>query len=223
MTAGPAERLGAVMPKRTRLVVALICLAGLVAVATAAPDRSLTAAGTIARLQSSARTLTVTLADGSEAMFPLERRHQDQRRARPGREGDDPLRRGRGRQEPRPADQRLARLEPGPRFARIPLAARESRGEEDEAHGDVHHRGTVHRHQGHRLRRRVSGRLHPPPQGRGRLRDGRDALHRPRRLHPVRQLRAGLPGDGDLHGRDHPRQVEALPAGERGLVQENPK
>ena len=28
------------------------------------------------------------------------------------------------------------------------------------------------------------------------------------------------PGDRDLHGRDDPRQVEALPAGQRGLVQE---
>ena len=61
--------------------------------------------------------------------------------------------------------------------------------------------------------------IHPRKDEEG-LRDGRDALHRPGRLHPVRQLRAGLPGDGHLHGRDHPRQVEALPAGQRGLVQE---
>lgn len=57
------------MTKRSRLVIALFCLAGLVAVASAAPDRSLNAAGTIAKLQSSERTLTVTLADGSEARF----------------------------------------------------------------------------------------------------------------------------------------------------------
>jgi hypothetical protein len=58
-----------VTSKRNSLVVALVCLAGLVAVASAAPDRALTAAGTVAKLQSAERTLTVTLADGSEARF----------------------------------------------------------------------------------------------------------------------------------------------------------
>ena len=56
------------MKKRT-LLAALICLAGLAAAASAAPDRALSAAGTITKLQSSERTLTVTLADGSEARF----------------------------------------------------------------------------------------------------------------------------------------------------------
>jgi|SRR5450432_911691 len=57
------------MMTRRSLFVALIGLAGLVAVASAAPDRSLSAAGTVVKLQSSERTLTVTLADGSEARF----------------------------------------------------------------------------------------------------------------------------------------------------------
>jgi ABC-type glycerol-3-phosphate transport system substrate-binding protein len=56
------------MTKRA-LVIALICLAGLAAAASAAPDRALAAAGTITTLQSSERALTVTLADGSQARF----------------------------------------------------------------------------------------------------------------------------------------------------------
>ena len=52
--------------KRISLVAVLLCLASLVA---AAPDRALTAAGTVAKLQSSERTLTVTLPDGGEARF----------------------------------------------------------------------------------------------------------------------------------------------------------
>ena len=55
--------------KRISLVAVLLCLASLVAAAPAAPDRALTAAGTIAKLQSSERTLTVTLPDGGEARF----------------------------------------------------------------------------------------------------------------------------------------------------------
>ncbi len=55
--------------RKRALVVALICVAGLAAAAPAAPDRALNAAGTITKLQSSERTLIVTLADGSEARF----------------------------------------------------------------------------------------------------------------------------------------------------------
>ncbi len=55
--------------KRISLVVALLCVAGLVAAGPAAADRSLTATGTVAKLQSSERTLTVTLPDGGEALF----------------------------------------------------------------------------------------------------------------------------------------------------------
>ena len=55
--------------KRISLVAVLLCLAGLVAAAPAAPDRALTAAGTISKLQSADRTLTVTLPDGGEARF----------------------------------------------------------------------------------------------------------------------------------------------------------
>ena len=74
MTAGAVETFGGNesdgMMTRRSLVVALIWLAGLVAAASAAPvDRTLSAAGTIAKLQSSERTLTVALADGSEARF----------------------------------------------------------------------------------------------------------------------------------------------------------
>jgi len=54
---------------RTPLIVVLFCLASTVALSARAPDRSLAATGTIAKLQSSERTLTVTLADGSEARF----------------------------------------------------------------------------------------------------------------------------------------------------------
>ncbi len=54
---------------RKPLMVVLLCLAGAVALSARAPDRSLAATGTIAKLQSSERTLTVTLADGSEARF----------------------------------------------------------------------------------------------------------------------------------------------------------
>ena len=57
------------MTKRHCLVIALICFAGLATVASAAPDRSLTASGTVAKLQSSERMLTLTLPDGSEARF----------------------------------------------------------------------------------------------------------------------------------------------------------
>jgi hypothetical protein len=57
------------MTKRTRLVVALFCLAGLAAAAAAAPDRALGVTGTVAKLTSSERTLTVTLPDGSETRF----------------------------------------------------------------------------------------------------------------------------------------------------------
>ena len=55
--------------KRISLAAALLCLAGLVAAVPAAPERALTAAGTVAKLQSSERTLTVTLPDGGEARF----------------------------------------------------------------------------------------------------------------------------------------------------------
>ena len=55
--------------KRISLVAALLCVAGLLAAVPAAPDRALTAAGTIAKLQSSERALTVTLPDGGEARF----------------------------------------------------------------------------------------------------------------------------------------------------------
>jgi hypothetical protein len=57
------------MMTRTPLMVVLLCLAGTVALSARAPDRALAATGTIAKLQSSERTLMVTLADGSEARF----------------------------------------------------------------------------------------------------------------------------------------------------------
>ena len=56
------------MTRRSMMVV-LFCLAGAIALSAAAADRALTATGTIAKLQSSERTLTVTLVDGSEARF----------------------------------------------------------------------------------------------------------------------------------------------------------
>ena len=56
------------MTRRSMMVV-LFCLAGAAILSAAAADRSLTATGTIAKLQSSERTLLVTLADGSEARF----------------------------------------------------------------------------------------------------------------------------------------------------------
>ena len=52
--------------KRISLAAALLCLAGLLA---AAPDRALTATGTVAKLQSADRALAVTLPDGGEARF----------------------------------------------------------------------------------------------------------------------------------------------------------
>src|SRR5262249_30122374 len=60
----------------------------------------------------------------------------------------------------------------------------------------------------------------PPSQGREGLRGRDPALYRSGRLHPVRELRAGLSGDRDLHRGDDPREVEAVPADQRGLVQE---
>jgi hypothetical protein len=57
------------MMTRKPLMVVLFCLAGAVALSARGPDRSLAATGTIAKLQASERTLTVTLADGSEARF----------------------------------------------------------------------------------------------------------------------------------------------------------
>jgi ferric-dicitrate binding protein FerR (iron transport regulator) len=56
------------MMRRCRTI-ALLCLAIAAALAAASPERSLTVTGTIAKLTSSERTLTVTLADGSEARF----------------------------------------------------------------------------------------------------------------------------------------------------------
>ena len=52
---------------RKPLTIVLLCLA--VAFSAAAADRSLSATGTIAKLQSSEHMLTVTLADASEARF----------------------------------------------------------------------------------------------------------------------------------------------------------
>ena len=80
-----------------------------------------------------------------------------------------------------------------------------------ERHGLYDH-GTLHRHEGQRLRRRVPGGLHPPAQGRSDVRGGRDALHPSRRVHRLRRVRAGVPGGGDLRARRNARQVEALRA-----------
>jgi hypothetical protein len=51
------------------MMVVLFCLAGAAALWAAAADGSLTATGTIAKLNSSERALMVTLEDGSEARF----------------------------------------------------------------------------------------------------------------------------------------------------------
>src|SRR6476469_2543042 len=54
--------------------------------------------------------------------------------------------------------------------------------------------------EGRLVHRGVPGRLHPPQAGRARLRRGRAALHRPRRVHRLRRLRRGVPGRRDLPG-----------------------
>ncbi len=53
---------------RKSLAIALVALA-VAAAAAASPDRALTAAGTITKLQASERTIVVTLADGTETRF----------------------------------------------------------------------------------------------------------------------------------------------------------
>src|SRR6185503_10204214 len=54
--------------------------------------------------------------------------------------------------------------------------------------------------EGRLVHRGVPGRLHPPHAGRARLRRGRAALHRPRRVHRLRRLCRGVPGRRDLPG-----------------------
>ncbi|CAA9491464.1 MAG: Ferredoxin, partial [uncultured Solirubrobacterales bacterium] len=57
----------------------------------------------------------------------------------------------------------------------------------------LRHRRALHRAEGQLVRRGLPGRLHPPDARRARLRLGRDALHRSRRVHRLRRLRRGLP------------------------------
>ena len=61
--------------------------------------------------------------------------------------------------------------------------------------------------QGRLVHRGLPGGLHPPQAGRARLRDGRAALHRPRRMHRLRRLRRGVPGRRDLPGLRYAREV----------------
>src|SRR3954451_19720736 len=58
----------------------------------------------------------------------------------------------------------------------------------------IRHRGAVHRHKGQLVRRGLPCRLHPSDARRAGLRVGRDAVHRPRRVHRLRRLRGGVPG-----------------------------
>jgi hypothetical protein len=53
---------------RKSLAIALVVFA-VAAAAAASPDRSITASGTITKLQAAERTIRVTLADGTEAVF----------------------------------------------------------------------------------------------------------------------------------------------------------
>jgi YD repeat-containing protein len=55
--------------RSTKLAAAFLGFALAAALAAAPPDRAQTAAGTISKIQASERTITVTLADGSEARF----------------------------------------------------------------------------------------------------------------------------------------------------------
>ena len=68
--------------------------------------------------------------------------------------------------------------------------------------------------------RGLSGRLHPPDPGRARLRLGRDALHRPRRVHRLRRLRRGLPGRRLLRRGPAPGRVGQIRRDQRRLLQE---
>src|SRR6266568_3213239 len=74
----------------------------------------------------------------------------------------------------------------------------------------LHNLRTVHRHEGHGVRRRLSRGLHPPAQGRTAIRDRRAALHPSRRMHRLRRVRAGLSRGGDFCARRNAGEVEEL-------------
>ena len=68
---------------------------------------------------------------------------------------------------------------------------------------------------GQLVRRGVPGRLHPSDPGRARLRQGRDALHRPRGVHRLRRLRRGLPRGRLLRRGPAPGRVGRVRADQR--------
>src|ERR1017187_9178445 len=79
---------------------------------------------------------------------------------------------------------------------------------------------TLHRHQGHRLRRRLPGRLHSSEKRRAQLRGSGDALHRPGGMHRLRRVCSRLPGFGDLRSRRSPGKMAKLHAQERRLLRQ---
>ena len=72
--------------------------------------------------------------------------------------------------------------------------------------------------EGQLVRRGLPGRLHPPDPGRARLRQGRDALHRPRGVHRLRRLRRGLPRGRLLRRGPAARRVAEVRADQRRVL-----
>src|SRR3954466_9595780 len=82
----------------------------------------------------------------------------------------------------------------------------------------IRHRGAVHRHQGQLVRRGLPCRLHPPDARRARLRVGRDALHRPGRVHRLRRLRRSVPGRRLLRRGPAARRMAEVRGDQRELL-----
>src|SRR5437588_8637931 len=66
----------------------------------------------------------------------------------------------------------------------------------------------------------MPGGLHPSDAGRARLRQRRDALHRPRGVHRLRRVRRGLPRGRLLRRGPAPGGVAEVHADQRGLLHE---
>src|SRR5262245_19879341 len=90
----------------------------------------------------------------------------------------------------------------------------------EEAFHDLRDRGAVYQHQGHGLRRGVPDRLHPSEEGRAGFRERDQALHRPRDLHRLWRVRAGVPSPGDLPEGRAEAGMGAFRSDGSGLVRE---
>ena len=77
---------------------------------------------------------------------------------------------------------------------------------------------TLYRHEGYGVRRRVSGGLHTPEEGRRCVRQGRDAVYRSGRVHRLRGVRSGLSRFGYFCARRSAGEVEGLHRAQREVL-----